>query len=185
MNKIVCFDLDGVAVAEHAKFSDRLIERQGAVIISAVQEYFSETIKPYLGRFGQSGDTQSILDFWFDGEKEAIQPVLNLARCIQDSGTPTYIVTDNPAERTTKLWDELLGGYFSDRFVSGETGLKKSSPDLWKMIATKTSVSPSDIFFTDDDLENIEVAKSDGVHAKLFVGYTQLSVDIDQFLLDV
>ncbi|MDQ5913092.1 MAG: putative hydrolase of the superfamily [Patescibacteria group bacterium] len=197
MNKIVCLDLDGVSVAEHERFSARLIEKQGYEISDAVNEYFSkffgavmkgeaslvETITPYVPRFNWDGDTSSLLRFWFDGEKTPIQPVLDAARNIRDSGTPTYVVTDNPAERTNELWDEMLSKYFTNKYVSGETGLKKSNPALWTRIAKETGVSLGDIFFADDDFENVNVATSTGVQAILFTSPEQLKKSIDQFLL--
>jgi FMN phosphatase YigB (HAD superfamily) len=199
MNKIVCFDLDGVTVSEHERFSNRLVERQGHEIQDAVNEYFSsyfgavmkgeaslsETITPYLSKFNWDGDVNSLLRFWFDGEKDAVQPVLDLAKLIRDAGTPIYIVTDNPAERTEELWDELLVDYFSGKYVSGETGLKKSKPDLWAKIASDTGVSLGNIFFTDDDPENVSVAQSTGVQAELFTSPEQLKANLDRFLTEI
>ncbi len=199
MKKIVCLDLDGVAVAEHEKFSSRLIEQQGVEIKPAVDEYFSkyfgavmvgklsltETIAPYIPKFNWPGDTESLLRFWFDREKTLVQPVLEIAQTLRDEGTPTFIVTDNPRERTDELWDELLCDYFTGKYVSGETGLKKSGPEIWDKIASDNDVKPNRIFFTDDDPENISVASNAGVHAVQFSTSDKLSEDIRQFLLEV
>lgn len=196
MNKIICLDLDGVVVSEHDRFSSRLVERQGPEIQDAVNEYFSsffgavmkgeaslsETITPFLAKFNWDGDANSLMRFWFDGEKDPVQPVLDLAKQIRAAGTPTYIVTDNPAERTEELWGELLEEYFTGKYVSGETGLKKSNPDLWAKIASDTGVSLGNIFFTDDDPENVSVAKSTGVQAELFTTPEQLMASLDKFL---
>lgn len=198
-NKIVCLDLDGVAVAEHERFSNRLVGRQGPEIQDAVNEYFSryfgavmkgeaslsDTISPYLSKFNWDGDANSLMRFWFDGEKDPVQPILDLAKETRDSGTPTYVVTDNPAERTNELWDELLVRYFTGKYVSGETGLKKSNPDLWTRIASDTGVSLGNIFFTDDDPENVSVAKSTGVQAELFTSIEQLKANLDKFLSEI
>ncbi len=199
MKRIVCFDLDGVTVAEHERFSNRLVTRQGPEIQDAVNEYFSsyfgavmkgeaslsDTITPYLSKFNWDGDANSLMRFWFDGEKDPVQPVLDLARSIRDSGTPTYVVTDNPAERTDELWEELLKEYFTGKYVSGETGLKKSKPDLWSRIASDTAVSLGNIFFTDDDPENVSVAQSAGVKATVYANPEQLKAEVNDFLLDV
>lgn len=199
MNKIVCLDLDGVAVSEHERFSSRLVASQGPEIQDAVNEYFSkffgavmkgeasltETVTPFLTDFKWDGNTASLLRFWFDGEKDPIRPVLNLAREIRDAGTPIYIVTDNPAERTDELWDELLTQYFTGKYVSGETGLKKSNPAIWARVASDTGVSLRNIFFTDDDPENVSVAKSTGVQATIFTSPEQLKAEVNDFLLDV
>jgi HAD superfamily hydrolase (TIGR01509 family) len=196
MNRITCFDLDGVSVQEHEPFSARLIKKQGSDIAPVVNEFFShefghvmvgqkgiaESIEPYLERFHWEGDAKSLLDFWFDGEKVPVGDVLDIIKSIHDRGITTYLVTDNPKERVTAYWDEFLGQYFDGRYVSGETGLKKSSQKLWEFIAADTGVDVGDIFFTDDDEENVAIAKSAGVHALLFTTAAELQNQLNDFL---
>ena len=77
----------------------------------------------------------------------------------------------------------MLSKYLNNKYVSVETGLKKSNPALWTRIAKETGVSLGDIFFADDDFENVNVATSTGVQAILFTSPEQLKKSIDQFLL--
>lgn len=195
MNKIVCFDLDGVVIHEHEPFSVRLIREQGEKIRSAVDEFFSikfrevmigeaslrESIEPYLERFCWQGDADSLLHFWFEGERLPNEEVLSIVSDLRAEGVPTYLVTDNPVERISAYWGDFLGPYFNGRFVSGETGLKKSSEELWNFIAKQTGVMKSDIFFTDDDQENIKIARSAGAQAVLFTEVELLKQSLQDF----
>jgi FMN phosphatase YigB (HAD superfamily) len=196
MKKIACFDLDGVAVHEHEPFSKRLINNQGEIIRPAVDEFFNnnfgkvmtggaglaESIEPYLERFHWQGGVDSLLDFWFEGEKSPNNEVLKIVNITRAKGVDTVLVTDNPAERVACYWDDFLGKYFVDRYVSGETGLKKSKTALWDLIANENEVLTKDIFFTDDDQENIVIAQSAGVYAVLFTDAVALSRDLEDFL---
>lgn len=196
MNKIACFDLDGVSVHEHDPFSVRLVRRQGQEIRSAVDDFFArefgkvmvgqaglhESIEPYLERFHWQGDVDSLLQFWFEGEKSPNNNVLSLVSDVRARGIAAYVVTDNPAERVAAYWDNFLGEYFDGRFVSGETGLKKGSKRLWDFIAKKACVMKHDIFFTDDDEENVGIAASAGIHAVLFTGTESLKQSLYDFL---
>ncbi len=196
MNKIACFDLDGVTVHEHQPFSLRLMEKQGSDIAPAVNDFFSnefgavmvgekrlaESIEPYLDRFHWEGDTKSLLDLWFEGEKDPDADVLEIIKDVLGRGIPTYLVTDNPSERVLAYWDDFLGQYFVGRYVSGETGIKKSSLELWDLIARETGVAKDGIFFTDDDEKNIEIAKAAGVHALLFTNGSALQSQLNDFL---
>lgn len=196
MKKIACFDLDGVVVHEHQPFSQRLIEKQGSEIIPAVNDFFEnhfgkvmtgsagliESLEPYLERFHWSGDVESLLSFWFDGEKSPNNEVLNIVENVRGRNIATYLVTDNPKERVVEYWEDFLGQYFAGRYVSGETGLKKSKVALWDMIAKESGVVKEAIFFTDDDEENIEIARFAGVHAVLFTGAQKLNDDLTEFL---
>ena len=199
MNKIACFDLDGVTVAAHEPFSQRLVRRQGLEIKPAVDEYFSryfksvmlgstalgDSLEPYLSQFKWKGTTVTLMDFWFNGEKDIQAPVLQLVTEVRASGIPTYLVTDNPKERTDQLWKEGLDQYFDGKYVSGETGLKKSTSVLWEYIAKELNVVSSDIFFTDDDLENVEVARAAGVKAEFFTNTRDLRQQLQSFGAEV
>ncbi len=197
MKKIACFDLDGVSMREHDPFSVRLIQTQGEDITPAVNEFFTnefgavmvgrrglaESIEPYLERFHWEGGVKSLLDFWFEGEKDTDQSVLEIIKNVRQKGIPTYLVTDNPRERVLAYWGNFLGAHFVGRYVSGETGLKKNSAALWDVIADDTGTTKADIFFVDDDQENVDVAVSAGVSAVFFSSADDLTQQLDNFLL--
>lgn len=197
MKKVASFDLEGVVVYQHTQFSNRLVERQGEDIRPAVDEFFggifrqvmigearlSASLEPYLDRFHWEDGVEGLLDFWFADENNINPEVLSLIQEVRRAGLLTLLVTDNPAERVSRLWNgEGLTSYFDARYVSGESGVKKSSPKLWETIAKDWDVRSSDIFFVDDDVENIKVALEAGVHAKLYTNTEILKADLGSFL---
>ena len=84
--------------------------------------------------------------------------------------------------RTAILSNIWTGGrqYFQDKFgikegltadrifVSCEMGLAKPDPEIYQVMANELDVQLTEIFFVDDFIENIEVAKTLGMHTHLF-----------------
>ncbi len=71
-----------------------------------------------------------------------------------------------------KLFDEVI--------VSSEHGVKKPDPKFFEALVTKAGVNKDEIFFTDDNLDNIEAASTFGIKAYRFTTVGKLIEDLQK-----
>ena len=57
---------------------------------------------------------------------------------------------------------------FDQTYASNKIGLAKPDPAFWKTIMMAEGYEPSETYFTDDRLDNVEAAASLGIHAVQF-----------------
>lgn len=58
---------------------------------------------------------------------------------------------------------DLLRTHFDDLVISGEVGLRKPDPEIYRLAADRLSVEPSACVFVDDLERNVEVARELGM----------------------
>lgn len=73
-----------------------------------------------------------------------------------------------------------LGLYegFDTVYASNELGLLKPDPRFWLAILEAEGVEPGQAFFTDDNADNVAVARDLGIEARLFVDAATLRRDL-------
>ena len=79
------------------------------------------------------------------------------------------IITDNKADRMRRVRALYrLDDLFDPIVVSAEVGLSKSSPALFERALALASVRPDEAVFIDNDLDNVAVAVTCGIHGVHF-----------------
>ncbi len=73
-----------------------------------------------------------------------------------------------------------LGFYegFQAVYASNEIGFSKPDPVFWLAILEAEGVEPENAFFTDDNADNVDVARDLGIEARLFVDADTLRRDL-------
>lgn len=56
-----------------------------------------------------------------------------------------------------------MNSYFNKAYYSNEVGFRKPDPEIYKYILEQEKLTPSETFFIDDKIENIEAAKAMGI----------------------
>lgn len=184
MIKAAIFDLNGVFLKADY-LSDR-VEREyhipGDRFYSALKrvlnatrkpgaEGFFKLLKPYLEELNLHISEEEFFDFWFSGEKLA-PGVLKYVKELRKKGIKVFILSNNFRERT-KHYHKNFPQIFSnvDRaYFSWETGLVKPDPKAYKAILDEHNLKPEECVYFDDVEENIEAARSLGIHAKKYKG---------------
>ena len=90
---------------------------------------------------------------------------------LRQRGIPLGILSNTcPAH-----WDWVMAqawpvttGWYRDAVLSFEVGHMKPEPEIYQRAAEVAGVAPSEIFFTDDRLENVEAAREAGWMAEVF-----------------
>jgi FMN phosphatase YigB (HAD superfamily) len=112
-----------------------------------------------------------------------ISPGILAMLSIASQRFPLYAFTNsNPthqSEWSVRFANEL--SIFDTIFVSSELGLRKPDPEAFSEVARQTGFRVSEFFFFDDTPENVEGARTAGMHAVL----VQSSSDVRGALLQL
>lgn len=76
--------------------------------------------------------------------------------------------------------DDLFEVFIS----SADVGVKKPDPSIYQIMLDRLNVTPSEVVFVDDTLENIEVAQAHGIPCIHFVSTSQMIAELDQLLFN-
>ena len=71
---------------------------------------------------------------------------------------------------------------FDKKFGSHQIGMRKNNPEAFKVILKKLNVGPDQVLFIDDNIKNIENAKSLGINTIHFEDNVQLIKDLNKFV---
>jgi len=138
---------------------------------------FSERFGPLLG----VGETDGLVERLFAGV-EADEPMVEAVRRVKASGRPTGLVSNSWGGTT---YDRVvMDDLFDAIVISGEVGLNKPEPEIFRLAAERLGVPPEECVFVDDLRENCEGAEAVGMTAVLHRGADGTLPELER-LLDV
>lgn len=188
MSKEILLDADGVVIRpRHKYFSEKFSEDYG-VPMDDILPFFKgeykkasvgevdirEVLPPYLEKWGWKGTVDEFLQYWYEGERDVDERVLEAVRGLRDSGARVYLASDNEVGRARYLMEEVgLQKDFDGGFFSSGLGVTKSSPHFFEKVAESLQVEPSQIDYWDDDPKNVVVAKGVGVNAHTYESFEE------------
>jgi 2-haloacid dehalogenase len=114
-------------------------------------------------------------DRWLDMIKGAKMDVVALMRRLKDQGVPLYSITNFNGETfkiAAKKFDFL--NWFDGIVVSGDVGLIKPDPAIYKLLLGHYNLKADTLYFTDDRADNVAAARNLGFHSDVFVSGDQL-----------
>ena len=94
---------------------------------------------------------------------------LDLVQELSSAGVPLFCLTN--------FGDELFGAFravqpifdlFKDIIVSGEEQVAKPDPQIYQIVEQRSGFMRSELFFTDDNPDNVAAASKRGWHSHLF-----------------
>ncbi len=65
----------------------------------------------------------------------------------------------------TKFNQQAFSNFFHAAYYSNELGLRKPEPEIYALLLQKEGLNPAETFFVDDKKENVEAARTFGIHA--------------------
>ena len=98
---------------------------------------------------------------------------------LRAAGVPLYALSTWSAEtfpRARERYEFLR--WFHGHVISGELGITKPDPRIYRHLLATFSLEPGDVFFTDDLAANVEAARELGIEASLFRGPDALRADL-------
>lgn len=195
MSKEILLDADGVIIRpRHKYFSEKFSEDYG-IPIDEILPFFKdeykkaaigdvdikEVLPTYLERWGWKRTVDEFLLYWYEGEKDVDERVLETVRSLRKNGARVYLASDNEAGRVKYLMEHVgLQNDFDGGFFSSDLGVTKSDPRFFEMVAERLQVEPSQIDYWDDDPKNVEVANSVGVKGYTYTDFEGFKKEIGQ-----
>lgn len=127
---------------------------------------FESHITAYATRFNET----------ITGPVEGVHP---LVHSLHASGVPLYCLTNFGHE----LWEgfrptQTIFDLFEDIVVSGTERHAKPQPRIYEIVEERSGRKGADLFFTDDNPDNIEAAKARGWDAHLFTDAASLEAQL-------
>ena len=124
---------------------------------------FEQRFAPLLGVSQAEGMVQRL----FAGVR-ADDRMVDAVRRVKQSGTPTGLISNSWGGAS---YDRVeVDGLFDAVVISGEVGLHKPEPEIFRLGAERLGVEPPDCVFVDDLRENCEGAEAVGMTAILHRG---------------
>lgn len=116
---------------------------------------------------------------WEEMLNGAIGGTVDILHALRDRGTPLYALTNWSAEtfpRALDIFDFL--GVFEDILVSGQEGMAKPDPAIYRRLLERHGMRPGDCLFIDDAPRNVAAARAVGMHAVHFRSAEGLREDL-------
>lgn len=180
--KVLLLDADGVLFKSEVLFST-LFSQEHGVPLEDVSEFFrgpfgqcqtgekdmKEELLPYLEKWKWNGDLDSFLTYWFESEFNFDEKVNKSVQLFREKGVLCCLASNNEKYRATHLENKLreidaLDRYYFSWFLRS----KKNKTEFFEQIIEELEVAPGDIIFIDDEQQNIDIAKSCGIDARLY-----------------
>jgi 2-haloacid dehalogenase len=99
---------------------------------------------------------------------------------LKNQGRTVHAITNFSVEKlelSRRRFDFL--NLFDDIVVSGEVGLVKPDPAIFRVLLDRQGLDPADAYFIDDSLANVETARSLGMTAHHFTGAGRLRAEME------
>ena len=191
--KVVLFDADGVLTLPEEFFVEVYVKSHG-LGIKPFQDFFKndwpaivtgkkdlkESINENPGLWQWDGTADELLDMWFKQEDVRNTELIKVIGELKKAGHKCYMATDQERYRGEYMRNVMLPGLFEDYFISSEIGYKKTDHEFFGHVTKKfmeryPEMKAEDIIFFDDSQAKIDVARSCGLDARIYLSVDQVS----------
>jgi len=109
----------------------------------------------------------------------AVEGVHPLVHRLHEAGVPLFCLTNFGDELFQQFRKEhAIFDLFEDIVVSGEERIAKPDPRIYEIVEQRSGRAGEALFFTDDNLTNVEAAKARGWDAHLFTDAEALEAQL-------
>lgn len=103
-----------------------------------------------------------------------IPGTIDLINSLKSLGMRVVCGTNNIRPFYNRINAEGYYDLFPKVYSSFKMGISKPDPEFWKYIATQEEVEPNEMFFTDDNISNIQAASELGIKTRQFLSAEDL-----------
>ena len=194
--RVVVFDIGGVLLDWDPRYLYRTLFDNDAEMEEFLAEVctpawnieqdrgrpFAEAVSLLIERFPDQADRIRAYDErWEEMIPRAFDDVVALLHRLQAAGRPTYALTNFSAEKfpiAKANWPFLDS--FAGVVVSGEEGVIKPDPAIFRILLDRFALNASECLFIDDKADNAEAARDVGLHATTFTDAKALEAVLGQ-----
>jgi len=107
---------------------------------------------------------------WHDSVPGPIDGTVDILEALHAAGTPLYAITNFSLEkwRETRERFGFLSARFRDVVVSGEEGVVKPDPEIYRRCLERNGLAAGDCVFIDDSADNVAAARRMGIDGVQF-----------------
>jgi len=189
--KAIVFDFGGViATTDRAKIIQFLTE---------TFQLSEQELKPALGRWKKvlvNGENEKefwtnyaasvgvvLPEVWFDEYDKVtgftdIPGMIAIVKNLQDQGFQTPMLSNIQQYQANVVRRFDYYGLFDPVLLSYEIGYEKPQKEAYAVLLDKLQLSPSEVVFIDDQIDNVNAAKSIGIDAIHFISPCRLVEDL-------
>ena len=189
--KVLMIDVDGVIVVHpHPHGWSVNLERELGLARETLQAAFferhfndvllgraglRERLGPVLQQIAPHLTCDQLIEYWFAHDSNLNLDLLQQLGRAKRRGLKLHLATVQEHERAEFLWRKLaLGEQFDTIHYAADIGWAKPAPQFFAEVERRSGFAPSEIFFIDDRIENIEAARNRGWCAAVWTGKNTL-----------
>ena len=196
--KVILYDADGVVVNAYMLFS-KLLDQKYGISLETTQGFFKgpfvdclngtkdmrEILPSYLKEWGWEGTLDDFLDFWFSSEHSIEKSIIDHIDILRKNGIKCYVATNQEKHRAKYILEDMgFNDHFDGLFASSHLGVRKPNIEFFKKVLVKVDAKPEEVLFWDDTKENIDAARSLGLHAEHFTSVEKYMELMKQYGID-
>jgi 2-haloacid dehalogenase len=105
---------------------------------------------------------------------------VEVLRAVRETGLPCYALTNMEAETyPLRLKRFPFLGWFDGTVVSGQEGVAKPEPAIFRRLLYRFGLTPNTTLMIDDTNENLKTASKLGIQTVLFRSSRQLKAELE------
>ena len=137
--------------------------------VMAGEECLLDRLAPWLDHVGHDGDAEDFTHYWFNLDRYPDPVMHDVLEKTASAGITNVMATNNEARRGRFVWHEMGFDQRMHRlYTAGEMRKIKPHAAFFHHITDDLKVDPSRVLFVDDLEENIETARTIGMHGHHF-----------------
>ena len=194
MGREILLDTDGVVIRPRHKYFSEKFSEEYEIPLEEILTFFKgefkkavvgevgikEVLPDYLTKWGWKGTIDEFLQYWYEGEKDVDENILQEVRTLRQNGTRVHMVSDNEAGRTKYLMEQVgLEKEFDQSFFSSDLGITKSDSQFFQEVVAKLKVAPGEIEYWDDDPKNVAVAEGIGIKGHVYTDFETFKGEVE------
>jgi putative hydrolase of the HAD superfamily len=128
---------------------------------------------------GASWDEARVHELWAADFRSwlSVNPdVIDLLADLRSGGTPLALLSNAGPDYGSYFRHGPLGDFFTACYVSGELGLLKPHPEIYRHVLDDLGIAPAEAVFIDNRAPNVAGAQALGITGHVFTGAAALRV---------
>lgn len=125
--------------------------------------------------FWASAGIEAALEDEYLSRIRLIEGVPDFLRAAQSAFAGIAFLSNDVSEWSRKLRERHgLAAAISTWIISGDVGLRKPTPEIYRVLLRRLGVPASQVVFVDDRVENLDAARALGIHTVLLAPFGSL-----------
>lgn len=189
------FDLDGVIITFEKNFAETYSEEFG-VPLGEIYQFFSndyfdcaigrrdlpDALEKYRAEWKWPGDVNSLIDYWFKCQSNIDRRMISLIQAASRAGHRCFLASDQDVTRCAYIRRILdVDSLFNQCFFSCEVEATKTQSLFFEKVIGAVDSDPANIFYWDDNIQNVKTAESVGLNALLFTSFEEFEAPFSRF----